>query len=109
MTACKACGKPYRKGQLAIVLPAGTGHRVCPDCAKGGMLVVASSIPTVVQTEVAERRVEKEILAPFIRQLESLVKTTKRTPAVNEDVRAHLDGKVEAYEAAVELLKRGRT
>lgn len=100
MGTCKACGKPARKMIIAYVLTGVrggiTGARVCQACAAGGVLLVAPKLAPVVKSDktgVTER------FAKARRELQTLARMSLRGPAPQA-------AKAEAYEGAIELLKR---
>jgi hypothetical protein len=105
ISKCKACGAEYRKGTLAIVLtPDGPkGHRVCGKCAAGGMIVVGQRVAAVVDSAKAVRREEKDVLAPFIANLKGQI----RALAAFSERTDHQEGRLEAYEGVLHMLKEG--
>ncbi len=118
---CAACGKNgLRSTQLATVLNsddyAAPGRkRVCHDCADQGMLIVAVKRPIIQQVDAHKH--SKDVLAPYIKQIEVLRKgaqIAKRhvdgLDASEEEIREQREfwtGKLEAFEQITDLLKRG--
>jgi len=124
MSRCRACGKPARTTTLALVLTErspGTrqgfrGGRVCKACEREGVLVVAQrTVAMVVEAAnardaaKAERKGQREVLAPFIKNLEArlrAMRAVKPPQGLAEDI--HLVGKLEAFEDMIAMLKEGR-
>lgn len=118
---CPACGKGARKWTLVFLLgakhPRGRmgykGSFVCAACADGGVTVVSPSLAPVVEPGNAERKNQREVLAPFIRNLEARVKARKASrpsllDATKDDERIHNGGYTEALEDVVAMLREGR-
>ena len=95
MTPCKACGARVRKTTIAMLLtPDGLkGACVCRDCAKGGVLLVAPKLGPVIKQKV----VKSDGVERAIRRINMLARAASATG---------FDLKVEAFESAIEVLKR---
>lgn len=113
MSSCKACGKPYRRGTLAMILTGPVPMRgvVCLDCKKRGVLVVA---PLVERAPAVVKVTRSPELDRAIRRLEGLATVSKAAAEAsrgngNVDAPWILEGRAEAYEAAAELLRRMQT
>jgi hypothetical protein len=119
MTKCQ-CGKEYRKGTLAVVVGGPSkklaGKRVCPECAAGGILLVASKRPVVHSDDGSiareERTILRSALKPIIKNLDAQVKALTMTerPAGSlspEQVEAvqFVKGKIEGMENMLAVLK----
>ena len=111
MTKCKACGAEFRKGTLAFLLTKDglKGARVCQKCAASGVTLVAVQLPPVHDTVKADKRVLKEHLAPFVKNLTAQLIALKAVePGPDEDAETFALGKREALENVIALLKDGR-
>jgi hypothetical protein len=112
MATCGVCKKKgVRKTVLAAVLEKGkiVGRRAGECCAKDGILLVTSKIAPVVQS--SERMDQKEILAPFVKNLTARLKGREATGSGEtggspED--CSFTGYNEALEDVIALLKSGR-
>ncbi|MFI4978314.1 MAG: hypothetical protein ACHQC8_06560 [Solirubrobacterales bacterium] len=109
MSACPACGKSYRKGRLAVLLThenAGTAtesRRVCLPCAKGGITLVGLRLAPVVKQAAAR----PEGYARALRLLQAYARAARAAAAdVGPEVGEFASGRAEAYEGAIEVLKR---
>jgi hypothetical protein len=108
---CRACGKQARKTRVVLLLGADRGlrgTRVCAACADGGATVVASRIAPVVIAARAERRAQAEVLAPFVALFKAQAAALRACEVQDEDQQSFVQGKVDALEGVVEVLKRGR-
>lgn len=102
---CKACGKEYLSGYRALVLgPRGNAYSiVCHTCSRKGALVVPVVQPTIVRNVEASSTDLKE----GIRRLESFLKASKLVePAKSDFGKGYMQGKIEAYESAIEVLRK---
>jgi hypothetical protein len=70
--------------------------------------VCAQLIAPVVTTEPAERKHERDVLAPFVKHLATLIKMT-RSSLYGKPNNEFLEGRLEGMEAALVLFKEGRT
>jgi len=117
MATCGACGKRgVRKTTLATVIERGKlrGKRVGECCAKDGVLLVASRVAPVLVS--GERREQREVLAPFVRNLQARVRARKVAPFPStgsdhddELLRAERVGYDSALVDVIALLQEGRT
>jgi hypothetical protein len=108
---CAACSREgLRSTTLALILPQCERGRVCSECERRGVLVVASTVPPVITTEPAERRAQADVLAPFISRLKGLAANLKAqaygADKLDDERRSTI---VETYEAVIHMLKEGRT
>lgn len=114
MPRCKACGKQVRKTRIAVVVGPGgqsKGGRVCLDCERGGMLVVASVVAPVVEAPPRQRE-EHHVLEPYVLALQAQLRASNAVIGAmteDDDERAFQEGRREATEAAIKLLRGGRT
>jgi len=104
---CKACGTTgFRKATLALVLLRGAheGGLVCPECARSGVLLVASRVAPVIRQETAKPEALRRVLA----RLATYAKAA--STATPEDARLcvaeHRLGRYEGIQTAIEVLKR---
>lgn len=100
MATCKICNGNYRKGSIAFVMADGglKGARVCPKCARNGVLLVAAR-PKVVQKDGPKFRPPEDVLKTLKSQLHAIKQTAHA--ADDPDTRAYLDGKIEGLENAI--------
>lgn len=114
MKTCRACGDEYRKGKLAFVLTEGQGKRgggrklvggiVCPECAAGGLLIVAPKLAPVIKK--VEKRSDEVQRA--LRQIQTLAKATRasaRGVTTNQVVADQISAKAEGLESAISVLE----
>lgn len=110
---CPSCRKQARKWRIVLLLSgdggALKGSKVCAACAGNGVTVCAPKIAPVVQTDAGERKNQKEVLAPFIKTLESRVRVKKATSGMSNDPdEAFHNGVIETLEDVISMLKEGR-
>lgn len=112
------CGKTYRKGTIAFVLVPGSGLKsmtACPDCVSGGVLLIAPKVAEVAdvgKAEKAERKSQREHLAPFVKLFEGRVRALKaagHSRMVSDEAIAKYEAEMETLEGVVYALKEGRT
>lgn len=115
MQTCHACGKQVRATTLGFILKDGrmSGARVCTECVRDGVLIVAPKLAPVVDASRAERRSEQEVLAPFIRLLKGQAKALSASLPIglgpfDDEVEQFKKGKIEGLETAIAALKGGR-
>lgn len=94
MSTCGACPRTYRVGTMALVFsekepPA--RRRVCPECARRGLLVVAKT-RNVSKVQI----VRSGVVDKAIRMLTTYAK---------QATAAGLDGRAEGLESAIQCLK----
>lgn len=115
MRTCKACGEKRRTLARAIVVGNfGTPQPglVCAACQARGVFVVPCLVAPVVAS--AERKEAGEVLAPFIRTLEGQLRGLAAGVGVGQvygdDVaeRGFVDGRIEALEGVIAMLKARR-
>jgi len=112
---CAACNKTsVRTTRIATIVGDGPARRgrVCAECAKRGVFIVPVVRAVVVDTDKAEQKAAREVLAPFIKRCESLAKASRAAslrgdPLVGGDD-AEQAARAEAYEAIAHMLKEGR-
>lgn len=105
MKRCKVCEKRYQRGRIAFIMGATGGlkaARVCQDCAKDGVLLVAARA-------AVEKPVEKgpPASAEVLKNLKAQLKVLK-TRAEHPDRKGaddFADGKVEGLENAIAALE----
>ena len=113
---CPSCHKQARKWKIVLLLGnsgALKGSKVCSACASDGVTVVAPKLAPVVQTGLAERKNQKEVLAPFIQNLKAKIAARAMTePSLlihHEDLdRLHHVGYTQALVDVLAMLKEGR-
>lgn len=105
MTKCKACGASARKTTTALVGIVGTRSgwrmgRVCRDCRRGGLLVVAQQTPP----GVVVRQVKSDGIKSTLRQLRAIRDGWEKSPPPN--LRGFMMAKSEGLEVAIQALER---
>lgn len=107
MSRCPAHGGEFRKGVLVTLIVPGKGvrgARVCQDCANGGMLVVASKLPPVIE----QKTTRPEGYANALRQLQVIARAARASAhnADHPDEERFYNGRAEGFEGAIEVIKR---
>lgn len=97
MKTCKGCGNEYRKSKHALLV-FGDGSvsnaRVCPDCIKRAIRVVAVLRAPILRID--RKRTDDDV-ARVLRMLTTYAKFAKSEG---------LDGRSEGLEAAIETVRR---
>ncbi len=108
MRKCKGCGGEFRKGRLAFLFGDGgvKGALICPKCEKRGVLLVPILVVPKVDNERAERRSQREVLEPFVKNLRGKIRLLKDSNNFGSD--HGLDSRLEAMEAILAMLEEGR-
>jgi hypothetical protein len=103
VTRCKGCGQEYRKGTRAFLLTASglQGVRVCPACARRGILLVAVKHAAIVKQAAAR----PEGVARVLRLLRTYA-AAERSAAKEPGMRDVADGRAQGFEGAIVALKR---
>jgi len=113
---CAACGNAgVRSTRIATIVGDGPARRgrVCASCAKRGVFIVPVVRAVVVDTDKAEQKAAREVLAPFIKRCEALAKAARKagdgTNIMGEELAGENAARADAYEAIAHMLKEGRT
>ena len=109
MQTCAACGGACRRTVIAIVIGGEKPERarVCKQCERRGTFIVPLTRAIVNDTAKAEKKEQRDVLAPFITRCESIVKA--KMIVCDDDLTSdYLEGQIAAFEAVVHMLKEGR-
>lgn len=121
---CPACNKVARKWACVLLLSDANRRRgrlsmkgslVCAACADSGITVVAPKFAPATESGNAERKEQREVLAPFIKNLKAKLSLRKviaakeyAADAEDDPVKLHAEGYTQALEDVLAMLKEGR-
>jgi hypothetical protein len=107
MKRCKGCGEEFRKGVMTFLLTSGKlqGARVCQGCARDGVFICAPKLAPVVK-KLVDRRDGVERALRTLRMYAKSASLSQRLSGGVGIGAALQQGRAEAYESAIEVIKR---